>query len=52
MLLLADCLEQQHSSIDLNIDEVCLPMRRADLGPLNLKCAAFGDAPEKSRNQN
>ena len=43
MLLLADRLEQQHPSRDLNIDEVRLPMGRADLRSLNFKRAAFGE---------
>ena len=42
MLLFDDRLEKQHSSRDVNIDKVCLPVRRADLGPLNFKRSAFG----------
>ena len=41
VLLLADRLEQQHASRDVNIDKPCFPMRRADLGSLDLKRTAF-----------
>src|SRR5271165_1487113 len=51
MLLFADCLEQQHSPINMNIDEMGLPMGRADLGPLNFKPTAFGDAPENPKTK-
>jgi len=48
MLLFADCLEQQHSPIHMNIDEMGLPVGRALLASLDLKRAPFGDGRRQS----
>jgi len=51
MLLLADGLEQQHSPIHVDIDEIGLPMGGAHLDSLNLKRPAFSDASENPETE-